>query len=569
VWNERIERGINDCKTWEPHGGTVFFELAQKLVRSHELPLDKCRELILEHFQPRAVASDGCTPWPWSEKEIHHKLTQARDKGHFVVGDSADWDLGKWVATPRVTIGMTISTTSPERKTGNPNHTYTFQPNEISAAKSSKRSINEIIFILTREDAWAGVWQYEEFSQRCYAVNPPMRLDAEQGAVTNNDITSIRAWLECRGTKAGVEDCKAAVHAAAELQRYHAVREYLLGLPAGEVSVLEGLAKHLFGAESDIEDTFLRKTLIGAVRRVLDPGSKFDTVLTLVGDQGTFKSTFVKALFGKEWTAQDLKSLDKPDDATRAIQGKWGVEIAELQAVLRTDPDTVKAFITKDTDRWIPKFEEHARDFRRQCVFIGTTNKNDFLRDETGDRRFWPIKVTRKIDLEYLAAHRDAIWAAARDLALAGELPCLNAVDEASANELRTQYQDLDPWHEDIFEYCRGREWVHVKGIWKHLTEVKVFNNETGTVDRKSAAMGGFGRRERQRIEQVLTRMNCTPGIRKFTGDGQKLRGWGIPEHVRTRDLVDGASEITIYPNRVDHDGPARTTTSGPHFHKA
>jgi hypothetical protein len=92
-WDKRIAAGVNDCQTWEPHGGTKFFELAERLVRSHELPLDKARELIIEHFQPRAVASDGCTPWPWSEKDIHHKLTQARDKGRYRVGDSAAFEL--------------------------------------------------------------------------------------------------------------------------------------------------------------------------------------------------------------------------------------------------------------------------------------------------------------------------------------------------------------------------------------------------------------------------------------------------------------------------------------------
>lgn len=308
-------------------------------------------------------------------------------------------------------------------------------------------------------DPWAGVWRFDEFFQHVVALDPPIPLDAEKGGLTEQDVHAVRMTIQLAGLDASVKDVRAAIVQVANSNVYHPVREYLNSLRPSR-GLLATLAVRALGADPEAQplaNLFLRKFLIAAAKRVLTPGAKVDTMLVLVGDQGARKSTFVNKLFSP-WFLDQLPDISTRD-GSHAIQGAWGVEVPECQKFLKHDKETVKDYLARDID----KYRQYGNGDRvvcpRQCVFIGTTNQTTILRDETGDRRTWPITVG-KIDLAYLAKHRDAIWAEAWSLAKSGKKHWLTAEEEVKANEVRREYEDLGQWHDLVAKYLAGRTYV-------------------------------------------------------------------------------------------------------------
>jgi predicted P-loop ATPase len=153
-----------------------------------------------------------------------------------------------------------------------------------------------------------------------------------------------------------------------------------------------------------------RIVLLAGVRRIRRPGSKFDTIMVLEGPQGGGKSTAIKMLAGPEnFSDQELLTLDAKAQM-EALEGVWILEIAELEGISRADTAKVKAFASRSDDNARPAYARFKEKRPRQTIFIGTTNDDKYLRDMTGNRRFWPVKIGQ-IDLEALARDRDQLWA--------------------------------------------------------------------------------------------------------------------------------------------------------------
>jgi predicted P-loop ATPase len=194
---------------------------------------------------------------------------------------------------------------------------------------------------------------------------------------------------------------------------YHPVKDYLLPLAWDGVPRIDHALKTYLGAimpEPYLSEVS-RKMFIGAVKRIFEPGSTFQYMVVLEGDQGIGKSTAVSILASKRWFLDALPHLQDKDAALYLI-GTWLCEIGELTAIMKTDAGHAKAFISRDTDRIRPPYGSRRVEYPRSTLFIGTTNLRDYLTDPTGNRRYWPVRCTC-VDFDALERDRDQLWAEA------------------------------------------------------------------------------------------------------------------------------------------------------------
>jgi hypothetical protein len=236
------------------------------------------------------------------------------------------------------------------------------------------------------------------------------------GLVTDDDIIRIKDFLAHKyRLDAGRDKINDALSAIALENAYHPVREYLENLKWDGVERLGTWLQTYLGAvgDKDVLDCFGSRTLIGLVRRIYEPGCKFDTVLILEGVQDIGKSTTARIIAGEEWFSDsDINIGDK--DAVVSMNGNWVIELAELAALSKRDSESLKQFITRQVDKIRPHYGKRLVAYPRQSIFFGSTNNDEYLKDNTGNRRYWPVKVT-EVDFDSLRRDRDQLLAEAKE----------------------------------------------------------------------------------------------------------------------------------------------------------
>lgn len=240
---------------------------------------------------------------------------------------------------------------------------------------------------------------------------------------------------------------------------YHPIKEYFEGLPEwdGVVRAERVLIDYLGAADNEYVRAVTRKTLCAAVDRVFHPGKKFDNMTVLNGAQGIGKSTLIARL-GGDWYSDSLNISDMNDKtAAEKLQGYWILEIGELAGMKKADIDKVKAFISRQDDKYRASFGRRVTPHPRQCVFFGTTNsENGYLRDITGNRRFWNVKVPGGSDLKPWDLTQevvDQIWAEVLCLVKKGEKLYLDADVEAMARIEQNAAMEQDEREGFVREY--------------------------------------------------------------------------------------------------------------------
>lgn len=266
--------------------------------------------------------------------------------------------------------------------------------------------------ILTNSGEWAGVIAYEEFSGQVVKQVLPPFAGGELGEWSDMDDLRTTLWMAQKyGFNPRRDVVMDAVLLVADLFKFHVVRSYLNPLVWDGVARLDGWMIHCLGAaDTEYNRRVGRKWLLGAVARIYRPGCKVDNVLILEGTQGLFKSTALKVLGGEWFTDAPFRLGDK--DGYVVMRGKWIIELAELDSFNKAESNGAKQFFGQYVDRYRNFYGKRATDVPRQQVFAGTTNSDSYLKDETGNRRYWPVKATL-IDIERLHAIRDQLWAEA------------------------------------------------------------------------------------------------------------------------------------------------------------
>ena len=264
------------------------------------------------------------------------------------------------------------------------------------------------------------------------------------------DEAGLRWYLEeqwgLRG-KAAITD---ALELVAREQTFHPVRQYLKGLQWDGTRRLDTMLVDYLGAEdTPYVRAVTRKWMAAGCRRVFEPGCKFDTMLVLVSPrQGLGKSMLGDILAG-EWFKDGLRDIDTKD-ALQELQGKWIVEVAELSALKKAGVEQLKQFLSCRKDTFRPAYSRYAVDHPRQCIFLGSTNEGEFILDETGGRRFWPVEVQcAPEDTPYRTAalreNRDQLWAEAMERWREGEpLYFSDPRDLRAAEEMQQRFAKRD-----------------------------------------------------------------------------------------------------------------------------
>lgn len=319
---------------------------------------------------------------------------------------------------------------------------------------SSAKNINTI---LLNDRRLKGMFRHNDFDTKQYIFrSAPWRKITSPEPVRNVDYAGVRNYIETVYGITGTAKIDDALELEFERNHYHPVREYLDSLQWDGAKRIDTLLADYFGCDrNEYTRQAMRKILAGAVARIYRPGVKFDLVLVMVGDQGTGKSTLCKKL-GKQWFSDTFLTV-QGKEALEQIQGAWLIEIAELSGFRKAEVESVKHFISKQEDVFRPAYARAAETYPRQCVFFGTTNNREFLRDPTGNRRFMPVDIHRenatKDIFTELDGEVDQIWAEAVQIWRDGEQLYLTGVAEQMANERQKSHAEVDERYGLIEEF--------------------------------------------------------------------------------------------------------------------
>lgn len=414
-----------------------------------------------------------------------------------------------------------------------------------------------ILCALTESPELKGLVRFNEFALSVeFTRSPPWRTIAAGDKWTDCDDTELQIYLQDKnfaGVKTG--SVAAAVLVAARRQAFHPIRDYLARITWDGRSRLRGwLESYLdaLGPPKYLEAIGLR-FMVSAVARIMKPGCQADHVLVLEGAQGIGKTSAARALAVRpEWFAGHLPDLHNKD-ALLQLCGRWIIEISELKAVRNSQVEAVKSFLSQTADTFRPPYGRRTEQFPRQCVFIATTNESEYLKDRTGNRRFWPVRCG-SIDITALERDRDQLWAEAVQEFNAGTAWHLTDEETATARDEQGERVYVTELESDVAGYLHrqreaGKNEITVRDVLVYGLNLEPGTpaysesaRKLGTVVAEALESAGW-----QKVRRAGSK-NDKRTIYRFGGQG----GQGIHPHIHARARAHACdsqeSENTLSP---------------------
>ncbi|MBO7276063.1 MAG: hypothetical protein J6V15_06810 [Clostridia bacterium] len=311
------------------------------------------------------------------------------------------------------------------------------------------QTIENVVLILQNDPKLAGCLAFNEMDHNIVVRKAlPWRKVKGISQWVDADDAALRYYLERVYNLSGKDRIFDAVNVVAQQAAFHPVRDYLDGCTWDGVPRVDTLLIDYLGADdNEYTRAVTRKTLVAAVARVFKPGCKFDYMLTIRGRQGLGKSALISKL-GGQWFSDTFTTM-QGKEAYEQVMGVWILEVGELAGMRKAEAETIKLYVSKTTDRYRPAYGRRLQEVPRQCIFIGTTNEQTFLRDTTGNRRFWVVDTPNSpaLDMwdELTTEMVRLIWAEAVEIYKKGEKLYLPRELERIARQVQESYEEENP----------------------------------------------------------------------------------------------------------------------------
>lgn len=368
--------------------------------------------------------------------------------------------------------------------------------------------------------------KFDLFSNTIIKTAPLPWVEMDKTTWRDEDESALIGYIQKVYDFKSETDLKHALSIHLSENTVHVVRDYIKALTWDGVARVNNLfTKYLGVAPTDLNLAMCRKTLLGCVARVFEPGIKFDTMLVLKGAQGIGKSTFIKRL-GGEWASDSLYTMEGKE-AVELIMGKWLIEMPEMDSFKKSEVTNIKQFLSKQEDTYRPAYGRNTITVKRQCVIFGTTNEDEILKDYTGNRRMWVVACNEErqtaTPFEITEEERGQVWAEAYHLYKQGEPLFLNKEQGKALKEIQHEYLIKDPDLYRIEQFLLQP----VPDAWYTWSEKKriewIYANKNSSYPRESySAPLPIGFRFRHRICTAEIIRECF--LVDISGDSEKYR---------------------------------------------
>ena len=401
---------------------------------------------------------------------------------------------------------------------------------------------------------------FNEFSQRI-EVSEPMPWDQPSAVFprswTDLDTRALTIWCQQEGVKISTQTAHEAAFVVGEQRPYDPLKDFLLALQWDGMPRLDTLLETYFAADGNSQ--YLHEVgarwMISAVARGLKPGTKADHVLVLEGAQGALKSSALAALaVREEWFSDDLPSF-KTKDGQLALQGRWIIEVSELEAMNRSEIGQIKEFLSRRVDKFRPPYGRAVQDFPRRCVLGGSWNPDGagWIKDSTGGRRFWPVQVSGKICVSDLKRDRDQLWAEAVHRYKAGASWWIQDEDAAALvlAEQDARY-DEHPLAEEVRHYITHTavrdpafEDLTPRVSWEpRPANLSLFFPRDFWRDRFGQDASKVNRNEQVAVSRTMQKLGWNKGTYRHPEDREPTNGWRAPPDNGSNFVTDLSPEI-------------------------
>lgn len=349
----------------------------------------------------------------------------------------------------------------------------------VGARKQILTNVHNALLTLQNDPELRNLLAYDQM------LSSPMVVKSKPTELTSDDITDIQVRLQITGIRSiGFDTTKQAILRHSKEHAYHPVREQFNKLAAnwdGTPRIDTWLINYAGCKDNEYHRGISAMFLRQVVKRIYEPGCKADYMLILEGPQGVEKSKIIRILAGSERYFDDnLPDLTRGKECSQHLRGLMLVEIPEMDTFTRADINTLKAFLTRTHERYRPPFEPAEVSEPRQCSFVGTANKETYLRDETGNRRYWSVRCGT-INAGNLIADRDQIIAEAVVSYRRGDPTYPSRKWECDhAQPQQDERFEEDPWTDAVHSYLTGRKKITIPEI---LTSVDALDVPRSQVD--------------------------------------------------------------------------------------